>query len=184
MSDTDLALDDPFDLLAQIESRVRSARLDATAGQAQVWVGLGFRLGDLWLATPKDDVREVITLPSLTRVPGAKPWLLGLANVRGNLLPVCDLRVLMNQSHPAVATRNTRVLVYNSLRVPAGFLVDEVAGYRQFAASEQQRELLSGVEPALRDCALGAFQRDAQAWIALSLHKVVASDAFQQAGAA
>jgi len=179
-----LLTDDPFDLLAQIETRVRSARLDATAGQAQVWVGLGFRLGERWLAAPKEDVREVITLPPLTRVPGAKPWLLGLANVRGNLLPVCDLRLLMNQPNPTTATRNTRVLVYNSLRVPAGFLVDEVAGYRQFAASEQQRDLLSGVDVALRECALGAFQRDAQAWIALSLHKVAAGDAFQQAGVA
>lgn len=176
--------DDPFDLLAQLETRARAARLDATAGQAQVWVGLGCRLGAQWLAVPKEDVREVITLPSLTRVPGAKPWLLGLANVRGNLLPVCDLRLLMGQTDPATASRGTRVLVYNSTRVPAGFLVDEVAGYRQFAASEQQRELLSGADSALRECALGAFQRDAQSWIALSLHKVAASEGFQQAGVA
>ncbi len=174
--------DDPFDLLAQIETRVRSARLDATAGQAQVWVGLGFRIGTQWAVAPRDDVREVITLPLLTRVPGARPWLLGLANVRGNLLPVCDLRRLMHYDDPA-ATRDTRVLVYNSTRIPAGFLVDEVVGYRQFAASEQRHDLLTGASETLRECALGVFLRDQQAWIALSLHKIAASDAFQQAAA-
>lgn len=181
MSEPSVMADDPFDQLLQIETQLRAARTDATAGQAQVWLGLGFRIGTMWAVAPREDVREVITLPLLTRVPGARPWLLGLANVRGNLLPVCDLRRLMQQDEPAAHTRNTRVLVYNSSQVPAGFLVDEVVGYRQFGAAEQQRDLLSGANDVMRDCALGAFQRDNQPWIALSLHKLVASEMFQQA---
>jgi twitching motility protein PilI len=38
------------------------------------------------------EVNEILTLPVLTPVPGTRSWLLGVANVRGNLVPVIDLR--------------------------------------------------------------------------------------------
>src|SRR6185295_11910400 len=146
---------DPFALLLALERRLQTARVDLAAGAAQYWTGLGFRLGDRWLVAPREDVREVIALPPLTRVPGARPWLLGLANVRGGLLPVCDLHRLLGEEHRTMA-RGSRVLVYNNDRVPAGFLVDEVAAYRQFTPADQRVELLAGTG-ALKPFLLGAF---------------------------
>jgi twitching motility protein PilI len=176
-----LALRDaPFDLLAALERRLQVARVDLAAGAAQFWTGLGFRLGDRWLVAPREDVREVVVPPALTRVPGARPWLLGVANVRGALLPVCDLRRLLGEEHHTMA-RGSRVLVYNSDRVPAGFLVDEVSGYRQFAPPDQRPELVEE-GGALKPFLLGAFVREGHPWLALSLHKVAASDAFSRAG--
>jgi twitching motility protein PilI len=172
--------DDPFELLAALESRVQSARLDVAAGAAQFWTGLGFRLGDRWLVAPREDVREVIVPPPLTRVPGARPWLLGLANVRGSLLPVCDLHRLLGEEHNTLA-RASRVLVYNSDPVPAGFLVDEVAGYRQFAPGDQRPELMAE-GGTLKPYLLGAFVREGQTWLAASLHKIAGGDAFNRAG--
>jgi twitching motility protein PilI len=172
--------DKPFDLLVAFERRLQEAKLDFAAGAAQFWLGLGFRLGDKWCATPREDVREVILPPPMTRVPGARPWLLGVANVRGSLLPVCDLRRLLGEEHNTLA-RNSRVLVYNSPRIPAGFLVDEVAGYRQFAPADQRRELVAE-NAALASYLLGAFVREGQPWLALSLHKIADSEAFRHAG--
>lgn len=181
MSEDLLALRDrPFELLGALERRLQTARLDLAAGAAQFWTGLGFRLGERWLVAPRQDVREVIVPPPLTRVPGARPWLLGLANVRGALLPVCDLHRLLGEEHK-VLERGSRLLVFNSERVPAGFLVDEVAGYRQFAPADQRRELVADSGP-LAPYLLGAFVREGQPWLALSLHKVASGDAFNRAG--
>jgi len=171
----------PFELLYALENRLRAARLDIAAGQTQSWTGLGFRLGEHWLVAPREDVREVITLPKVTRVPGGKPWLLGVANVRGNLLPVTDLGQMLGHAKQA-EHRDQRVLVFNSERIPAGVLVDEVAGYRQFAPSDQRHELARGtgeLEPYL----LGGFAREGRNWLVLSLHKLTASQAFTAAGA-
>lgn len=170
---------DPFELLVQLELRLRSARLDVAAGQAESWVGLGFRVADTWLTAPKDDVREVINPPRMTRVPNARPWLTGVANVRGELLPIVDLRQFLGL--PQIEQRSQRVLVFNSERVPAGFLVDEVAGYRQFAPNEQRTEVPEGKD-ALKPYLLGGFVREGQPWLAFSLHKVAQSDTFKQAG--
>ncbi|HZR34590.1 MAG TPA: chemotaxis protein CheW [Nevskia sp.] len=171
----------PFELLYALENRLRAARLDIAAGQTQSWTGLGFRLGEHWLVAPREDVREVITLPKVTRVPGAKPWLLGVANVRGNLLPVTDLAQMLGYPRQA-EHRDQRVLVFNSERIPAGVLVDEVAGYRQFAPSDQRHELArSGGE--LEPYLLGGFAREGRNWLVLSLYKLTASQAFTVAGA-
>ncbi|GAC1631786.1 MAG: chemotaxis protein CheW [Nevskia sp.] len=169
----------PFDLLLMLEQRLRHARQDLTADESTSWTGLGFRLHGLWFAAPREDVREVSVMPKLTRIPGAKPWLLGVANVRGNLLPVTDLAQLLGMPRPAV-TRNQRVLVLNSEGLPAGFLVDEVAGYRQFAPGDQRHELAVGTGP-LQAYLLGAFQRDGRDWLALSLRKLARSESFAHA---
>jgi twitching motility protein PilI len=173
--------DDPFEQLLLLETRLRAARLDFTAGQAQSWVGLGFRIGQAWLAAPKDDVREVIVPPKPTRVPNARPWLHGVANVRGELLTIIDLPQFLGLPL-TTESRASRVLVFNSSRLPAGFLVDEVAGYRQFTANEQRNEMRTSADP-FTPYLLGAFVREGQPWLALSLHKVAESDVFKHATA-
>ncbi|MDB5986703.1 MAG: chemotaxis protein CheW [Nevskia sp.] len=170
----------PFDLLLDLEAQLRAARLEQSAGEAQAWSGLAFRLRDRWLLTPRQDVREVIPAPKLTRVPGAKRWLLGVANVRGGLLPVTDLGLWLDLP-VATPSRNQRVLVFNSERIPAGFLVDEVAGHRQFAPADQRPEL-SRDAGTLTPYLLGGFSREGRGWLALSLHKLTQAPAFADAG--
>jgi twitching motility protein PilI len=172
--------DTPFELLEKLEERLRAARIDYAAGQQEYWVGLGFRMGDEWLVAPREEVREVIVPPALTRVPRTRPWFSGVANVRGNLLPVVDLMQLIGTGTHTAGDRS-RVLVMNSDEVPVGFIVDEVAGYRQFVPPDQKHEHAQNagpVEPFL----LGAFERDGRVWRAFSLHKVAQSDAFKLAG--
>ena len=170
----------PFDRLLLIERRVRSARPDVMRRSSQLWLGLAFRVRDQWFVAPREDVREILPLPPMSRVPGGKPWLLGVANVRGSILPVSDLAQFLGQVRRNV-TSTTRVLVLNNARVPAGLLVDEVAGYRQFAPEDQRHARTSEAGTA-RPFLLGAFERDARLWWVMSLHKLGLSAEFSHAG--
>lgn len=174
--------DSPFDLLEQIEAMLSAARLDAPGGgQAQSWTGLGFRLGSQWFVAPREDVREVIAPPRVTRVPNAQPWLGGLANVRGELLAIVDLPRFFGLP-PGESTRGQRVLVLNSRRTPVGLLVDEIAGYRQFTAGEQRNEM-RGAAGVFEPFLLGAFVRDGLPWYAFSLHRLAQNENFRAAAA-
>src|SRR5580704_17513460 len=130
--------DRPFELLAELERRGRavSAQVNQEGTTGREWVGVALRMaGELYLVA-REETREVLGLPpALTRVPGAKSWVKGLANVRGQLLPILDLRQFLG-SGVAPATRNTRIVVVNHRELPAGLLVDEVLGFRRFAESE------------------------------------------------
>lgn len=169
----------PLDQLLLLEEQLRAARLDIAAGQAQTWTGIAFRMGHDWLVAPKDDVREVIPPPRITRVPNARPWLEGLANVRGELLTIVDLRQFLGLE-ASDSPKTQRILVLNAARLPAGLRVDEVAGYRQFTVSEQRREIPA--DGPFAPYLLGAFAREGQAWLALSLHKIARSDGFRDTG--
>lgn len=171
---------DPYRLLQELDRRLRASRAQGAEGGTDVWQGLAFRLGERWMVTPKDDVREVIPPPRLTRVPNARPWLAGVANVRGSLLTVVDSGRLLGEE-PSAEQRTARVLVLNSERLPAGFLVDEVAGYRQFTVHEQAAAPEAGNDAA-GPYLLGGFAREGRQWPVLSLHRLAQSEALRRAG--
>lgn len=168
----------PFALLAELDRRLRATRFEA--GEEQFWTGLAFRLGEDGYVVPGDEVREVLPLPTLTRVPGAADWLLGVANVRGELVPICDLRRLSGYPAP-VPGRDARVMVFQHPQGPMGFLVDSVHGHRQFVPADQKHALADELAPPLGDWLLGAFVRDGASWRVLSLHRLSAAGLFNQA---
>lgn len=173
--------DRPFELLVELERRARAAAAgQREAASGQEWIGVAVKLGGETFLVSRDEAREVMGVPTpITRVPGARAWVRGLANVRGQLLPVIDLKQYLGSGETA-AGRNTRVVVVNHRDVPAGLLVDEVLGFRRF----DEREFMPESPPTGVRCEhylAGAFRRGGDTWPVLSLKTLVESPAFQQA---
>lgn len=171
----------PLPLLRALEARFRGRDRDRHADAAQtpeVWTGLAFRLREHWLLAPGEEIREITSRPRLTRVPGARAWLLGVGNLRGALLPVTDVGALLGQP-PAGDGRDQRVLVLAQDGIAAGLLVDEVAGYRRFTPAEQ-RPAVTG-PASFAPWRLGGFHRDGRDWLAVSLRRLARSERFTQA---
>lgn len=172
-------LDRPYELLAEIESRARAAQ----AGQARdthagdEWVGVSFRLGAETFLMAREETREVLGVPAfLTRVPGARAWIRGLANVRGQLLPVVDLRAFFGGGTAPIG-RNARILVVNNRDVPAGLLVDEVMGFRRFSDREFSTQLPVTILHCDRYLA-GAFRRGNEVSPVFGLRALLESNEF------
>ena len=144
------------------------------------WVGVACRMGGETFLIAREETREVLGYPAvITRIPGAKSWVKGLANVRGSLLPMLDLRQFLGSGATAPG-RNTRVVVVNHREIPAGLIVDEVLGFRRFAESEFNAE----APPTVIRCEAylaGAFRRGGEVWPVLSLKTLVESQSFLQA---
>lgn len=174
--------DRPFELLKELEKRSRTGAAasapEAAAGRE--WVGVACRMGGETFLIAREETREVLGYPAvITRIPGAKSWVKGLANVRGSLLPMLDLRQFLG-SGATTPGRNTRVVVVNHREIPAGLIVDEVLGFRRFAESEFNAE----APPTVIRCEMylaGAFRRGGEVWPVLSLKSLVESQSFLQA---
>jgi twitching motility protein PilI len=174
--------DRPFELLKELEKRSRAVTAGA-APESSVgpeWVGVAFRMGGETFLVAREETREVLGYPqAVTRIPGSKTWVKGLANVRGQLLPMLDLRQFLG-SGSTTAGRNTRVIVVNHRDIPAGLMVDEVLGFRRFAENEFSAE----APPTVIRCdsyLAGAFRRGGEVWPVLSLKSLVESQSFLQA---
>lgn len=85
------------------------------------------RLGASRYAVPLPDVAEVAAVPSVTRLPGSPTWLPGVANWRGRMLPVIDLRPLLGAEVVPLAS-SARLLVVARADVVVGVVAEMVPG--------------------------------------------------------
>ncbi len=184
-SSVDLAalVEQPFELLQAMERRSRAAHAGQGAGSMpSEWVGVGFRIGEEQFVTSREQVREVLMLPeTITRVPGATRWMLGIANLRGHLLPLADIKLMLGSGRTTLR-RTTRVISVNHREVPAGLVVDEVLGFRRFMDHEFANETQETIVRCDRFLA-GVYRRGEDSWPVFNLFDLVESNMFLQAAA-
>ncbi|GHD74410.1 pilus biogenesis protein [Luteimonas padinae] len=175
--------EEPFEVLAGFERRSLAhvvglpEQLDAPG----LWRGVGYRVGQRLLASGFDEVVEILPLPQLTPVPGAQPWMLGVANIRGTLLPVVDLRLFL-EGERTVMHEGQRVLV---VRQPGGNVavtIDELFGQRSFLEEQQSSHeaLAGGRYSGFID---RAYKVGGHAWGVFSLDRLSRTPEFRQAAA-
>jgi purine-binding chemotaxis protein CheW len=90
--------------------------------------------GRTW-ACDAADVREVLSAPHATRIPGAPAHVRGLVNVRGGVLTVVDLAMRLASKRPGGADRrdadgDRTILLAHALGRRIGILVDDVHDVR------------------------------------------------------
>jgi twitching motility protein PilI len=126
-------------LLKSIEARCLShaVGLPKQAAPEKNWDGVIFQIAGRCFAAPMSDVSEILNHPAaVTKVPGTKPWIVGIANVRGNLLPIVDLQAFLLKKQ-TMRGRRSRVLVVNYEGLYSGLLVDPFVTIRRFYLSER-----------------------------------------------
>jgi twitching motility protein PilI len=174
--------DRPFELLAELERRARASLVgrQGVADETNERVGVGFRLAGENFVAPREEVREVLPVPdNLTRVPGAKPWLKGIANVRGHLLPVVDLKAFL-RGGITLPDRRTRIVVASERDTPSGLLVDEVVGFRRFAPQDYAQHSTATIIRC-ENYLDGSYQRGDEKWPLFRLTKLLEDEQFLSA---
>lgn len=93
-----------------------------------------FRVGSAEYALPADTVLHLETFETATHVPGAPPYVAGLVQVRGRVIPVVDLRKRFGLP-PIERTLDHRVVVVQVGPRVAGLLVDSAREVLSIAES-------------------------------------------------
>ncbi len=146
------------------------------------WGGVIFRIGESHLACSVADVHEFLPIPAFTPVPGTKPWILGLANVRGDLLTVVDLGWFLTGERSEVTMR-TRLLSATLRGRPVGMMVDEVYGQRQFVIAEGKKPRLPADSP-FRNYVQKQYRSGNEVWQHFDLERLFATTEFLNGAAA
>jgi purine-binding chemotaxis protein CheW len=76
---------------------------------------LTFRLGDEVFATDVAKVREVLDFTTITKIPRTPDFMSGVINLRGNVVPVVDLRLCFEMSKTEKTVNTCIVVVEMSL---------------------------------------------------------------------
>ena len=146
--------------LADLAKTRKSGRLGI---QETDWQGVVFEVGGQRLVAPLGEVAEVLAVPDYTSVPLVQPWLLGIANVRGRLLPLTDMCKFLHMSSRARQFNQRKVIVIDQPSVFSGLLVDRVIGIEQFSRS-QYRAAAIDVNSPFAPYNHGKFIKNQEDW--------------------
>lgn len=169
-----------FDYLKRVDEACRASNVAIPSGEQNtaMWSGVGFMVGKTDLVVDMDQVVEILEQVELTRVPAVKPWFKGIANVRGNLLPVIDLGLFLFGEPTRMNTR-VRYIVIESESVNIGLMVSGVLGMRSFIA-HRKREFSKKVHEGVRPYLSHAFESANEYWNVFDADRLVNAEEFNQ----
>ncbi len=110
-----------------------------------------FELEGRTYAVPVESTSEAVWMAALVPVPHAAPWHAGMLDLRGEVLPVIDLRSRLGLGERRIEL-DARILVVRGSRA-AGLIVDSIAGVLEMPVPADERERRSAdrfVERVLR----------------------------------
>lgn len=173
-----MSIASPYELLKQLDARYRrnSSGLPVARGVIEDWLGIGFAINDVPLLARMDEVSEILPVPHTVRVPGVKDWIIGLANIRGNLMPVLDMNGYLHGT-PTQIRKESRILVINNQGVAAALLVDEVFGLRRFKPEELRDETAADAG-TLGEYLCGMFIDQVRRWNVFSIARLTGAEPF------
>ncbi len=137
---------------------------------------LSFALGAETYAVPLTAVKEILRVTDITPVPRAPQNLVGIMNVRGEVLPVFDVKPALRLADAPVdaealaPTRQQRVVVVRELQGDVGLLVDAVTGVVKLLLSRLEAAPPSRGE---KHAVAGLARRDGKLFILLDIEQVL-----------
>lgn len=169
-----------FALLLTLDQRARAhaAGLPQQRKAQRPWHGIAFRCAGIPLLAAMHEVREVHPHTLLTTVPGTKPWVRGITNIRGTLTPVIDLAGFLGKPMKPLNPR-ARLLILNHPTLSAALLVDELAGLRRFAADDFREDRNNaGLDAAVHGYTRGYYEYREQSWAVIDFEELIKDPQF------
>ena len=130
-----------------------------------------FRLGDEIYGIDVLKVQEVLRITEISPVPGAPGYVLGIINLRGNVVTVIDARDRFGLS-PKETDDSSRIIVVDAFEKVIGLLVDNVSEVAYVPNSKIEISPNVGADEGNKYVS-GVFNRDGELLIMVDLAKLI-----------
>lgn len=137
-----------------------------------------FRLGNETYAINVMQVQEVLRMTEIAPVPGAPGHVLGIINLRGNVVTVIDARMRLGLPSKD-DDDSTRIIVIEVNRQVIGILVDSVAEVVELAAAEIEPAPNVGNDESSKYIQ-GIASRDGELVIVVDLNRLLSDEEWQE----
>ena len=97
-----------------------------TLQEASMQQYIGFKVNSSEYMIPILKVREIITMPSVTALPHLPPYVKGITNLRGSIIPIVKLGTLLH--YDSSEEDGTTVVVLTTGKVTFGIVIDGITG--------------------------------------------------------
>ena len=139
-----------------------------------------FRLGSRTMAIPLAAVSEIARPPKVTRLPHVPAWVLGIANLRGDIVSMLDLEGFLS-GKVGKSSHEQRMLALRPAgdEVRTAVLVDSVDGIQAFEDARISR-VTRGYDAAVAPFARGLYQVEDELVVVLDADRLLQSKPMRQ----
>ncbi|GAB3283582.1 chemotaxis protein CheW [Parahaliea aestuarii] len=134
------------------------------------WVGTHLSIAGVSLLVGAGELDEIIETPAVTRIPGTKPWVLGLAAHKGGLLPVFSGDILFRRQPYSGRPREYCMVVRKH---GLHFAMTLSGVYRDLKFPIEQRDMTQSIDGDFAGMCLGGFIYKEQFLAVLDIDKLV-----------
>ena len=138
--------DEERDKILKVRAKIFSRELEAKGEKDEYVEVLEFLLAHEMYGIELKYVREVYPLKELTPIPAIPAFVLGIVNVRGEILSVIDIKKFFDLPEKGLTDLN-KVIILHSADMEFGILADSIIGVRNILLSELKTSLptLTGI---------------------------------------
>ncbi len=132
-----------------------------TIEQETVIRRLGFLVGDIGLLIAEKTISELTDYGSICTIPNTASWFSGLINLRGNLVPVFDLKVLLGLEQGEEKKR--MLLILGQGDMAAAVPIDELPAH-QFLNIEDKLNNLPALPAMIKPYIPSGYEHNGEIW--------------------
>lgn len=159
-------------------SQVSVAEIQKEDGTDQVLQWVTFQLESETYGINVMQVREVLRYSEIAPVPGAPDYVIGIINLRGNVVTVIDTRSRFGLMQGEISD-NTRIVIIEADKQVIGILVDSVAEVVYLRSSEIDSTPSVGTEESSKFIQ-GVSNREGELLILVDLNKLLSDDEWDE----
>lgn len=170
-----------FELLLELDQSNSKSREIAeqqllNAGHFQY---VRFRVSDCYLMVKVISISEILPLPAVTQVPFTKPWVVGVSNIRGDVVPISDFSHFLFQQATEKNKKN-KLIILKGKGFSTAILVDEVIGMADLVENDISTDI-TGIEEPLKPYIIGSVTRDEHIYRVMDSKALFAESGFMKA---
>ena len=167
-----------FKYLHELDKQFSPDFGSAVAKEDQSLQSLHFRVGQYNLLVSLDPSTEVINKLDYSPIPISRPWLLGVASRRGQLMTLVDLKNFLFNSDPAHNLKHKRVIATKVGQIFLGLVVDQVVGIARLWEMHTENSHPANWNKSVVDVLGGVYRTDETYFGLCNLHKLVKDQRF------
>jgi len=138
-----------------------------------------FRVADSYLMVKVNAISEILPLPAVTQVPFTKPWVVGVSNIRGDVIPISDFSQYLFQRTTEKNKKN-KLIILKGKGFSTAILVDEVMGMTDVIENDIVTDI-SEIEEQIKPYIIGTVTRDEHSYGVMDSKALLTESGFMKA---
>lgn len=169
-----------FKYLHELDKQFSPDLGSAVSQDTQSLQSLHFRVGQYDLLLPLDTSTEIINKIDYSPIPISRPWLMGIASRRGQLLTLIDLKNFLFATESGNSLKNKRIIATKVGQVFLGLVVDQVVGMARLWEMQSEASHPADWDDVIVELLRGIYRVDDTYFGLCDIEKIVHNQRFME----